>query len=186
MVSVQRYSIEPPTAVGAPYEHGEWVRFTDHEAALAAFARHEGCDEVGRCEGYDEGWNAALEAVAAYMSAQHPEEFCDLFDNTRRYIAALRKPTPQPEPPCECWLCHDINLPCDKCENCIVQATPQPEALTEHAGIGMNAGGSIYPVPEGRYAKAAREGRERREQQAFSPEAKSEPAAAQPEGGDDA
>jgi predicted DNA-binding transcriptional regulator AlpA len=28
---------------------------------------------------------------------------------------------------CECWLCRDLNLSCDKCENCVTLATTKEE-----------------------------------------------------------
>lgn len=97
-MDVQRYSIEPPTAIGAPYEHGEWVRFTDHEAALSHTY------DLGWQAGYTQGkddyrtvptpddaaiWNAALDAVAkavdAWLTRQGSK---NVFD----HIEALRKP----------------------------------------------------------------------------------------------
>lgn len=102
-----------------------------------------------------------------------------------RSLAGIAAPQPEPltrEEQNERWR-QDYNTQARlrKVDDWRLTEYPKPFE-DEHAGVGMNAGGSIYPVPEGRYAKAAREGRERREQQTFSPEAKSEPAAAQPEG----
>lgn len=122
MSGVQRYNLAPDRdgqLAITPADDGELIWFTDHEAALAA-ARLDQCNIC--CEAAeakrDKVWNAALDAAIGTGLA---------VEDVNR-IEALRKSTSQPEPPCECWLCHDTNLTCDKCENCVVQAAAaQPE-----------------------------------------------------------
>lgn len=100
-MNVQRYSLigndECPVMVGDAT--GCYVLFTDHEAALAAAdaAGYEAGLRARWGEREDRAWNAALDAVLATQDGS------GFYPNR---VAALRKPTPQPEPvphwPCEC------------------------------------------------------------------------------------
>lgn len=109
MMDVQRYQFRfIGDCITEKVVDGPWVLFTDHEAALAAAHSHAVTEVVGDVEyevaeflaGRSESatfatiWKAALNAVLAVL-AEHEHSFTR---NVYPLVAALRKPTPQPEP----------------------------------------------------------------------------------------